>query len=509
MLPIPDYLIALTVVLVVIPSVFVILLRFALHTHLLSLGKRVRRLIHGQPRGKKPRIVEELERRFSDASRHLEQVNTGALIDQAYSHEKVVGISCDQIDYIGRIMPSLLLSFGLLGTFIGITINLLALSQTISQSDATDINTLVNQLQQPLEGMGIAFTTSLTAIFFSAVLTVINVAFNTGLAKNNLISYLEDYLDNIYQPSLAGQTRLDVLVQGMSNIFESFLARFGQTVREAVESSLREKVQEIADANTQVLKLAENSYNRFFQAASTIARSAEEFQLAAAQFTQVAQTFEHSQFPQKLSKATVDLTRTQSSFSESASMLSQSVQGMGVAMAELQRHGVKLVKLAEEISALRQSSLEVVKQHHHSQQALGKIIPQLQQGAQGFQSAIARLDQLEQRIASRSDSLSDVHAELAKLVSNVKSYTEGVSLGIQALGDRLDQSITQQANTDQHNYEIMRHNLEKVVNHLNNTNQEIAKISQKLTESNQIDGSTRITQDMTVGELVRRLSSER
>ncbi|NEO67687.1 MAG: hypothetical protein F6J98_48025, partial [Moorea sp. SIO4G2] len=305
------------------------------------------------------------------------------------------------------------------------------------------------------------------------------------------------------------EKRMDILVQGMSNIFESFLARFGHTVREAVESSLKEKVQEIADANIQVLKLAENSYNRFFQAASTIARSAEEFQLAAAQFTQVAQTFEHSQFPQKLSKATVDLTRTQSSFSESASMLSQSVQGMGVAMAELQRHGVKLVKLAEEISALRQSSLDVVKQHHHSQQALGKIIPQLQQGAQGFQSAIARLDQLEQRIASRSDSLSDVHAELAKLVSNVKSYTEGVSLGIQALGDRLDQSITQQANTDQHNYEIMRHNLEKVVNHLNNTNQEIAKISQKLNESNQIDGSTRITQDMTVGELVRRLSSER
>ncbi|NES86927.1 MAG: hypothetical protein F6K10_39505, partial [Moorea sp. SIO2B7] len=124
-------------------------------------------------------------------------------------------------------------------------------------------------------------------------------------------------------------------------------------------------------------------------------------------------------------------------------------------------------------------------------------------------SAIARLDQLEQRIVSRSDSLSDVQAELAKLVSNVKSYTEGVSLGIQALGDRLDQSLTQQANTDQHNYEIMRHNLEKVVNHLNNTNQEIAKISKKMIESNQVDGSTRITQDMTVGELVRRLSSER
>lgn len=164
--PVPGYLIFITLVLVVLPSISTIFLRLALYQHLLFLEEKVRRLISRQSPGQQPKILEELERRFRDASRNLDQVNTAALIDQVYSQEKVWGFTCEQIDYFCRILPNLLLAFGLLGTFLGITLNLAALSQTINQTNIRNVSNLVAELKKPLEGMSIAFTTSLTGLFF-------------------------------------------------------------------------------------------------------------------------------------------------------------------------------------------------------------------------------------------------------------------------------------------------------------------------------------------------------
>jgi len=83
---------------------------------------------------------------------------------------------------------------------LGITINLAGLSQTISQVEIADIQSLVEQLNQPLQGMGIAFVTSLVAVACSSLLIVINFFWNTTLAKSTLINNIEDYLDNIYLP---------------------------------------------------------------------------------------------------------------------------------------------------------------------------------------------------------------------------------------------------------------------------------------------------------------------
>lgn len=437
----PPYLVVVTVILVVLPSVAAIRLRFALHRHLVFLEERVRRLINQAERGNQPAIVEKLETRFKEASSNLEHVNTAALIDQVYSQEKVGSISCEQIDYFCRLLPNLLLAFGLLGTFLGITMNLSALSQTISQANTSDVNSLVSELQQPLQGMGIAFITSLIGLFFSAVLTVVNFLKNTSLAKYKLISCLEDYLDNIYQPTILGDTRIDKAVDRLVFEFKDFLGRFGTTVREAVESSLGAKIQQIVDANKQASDLARQVYSGFQESSGTISRGASDFHKSAnnfenavaammrttERFEHVAQTFERSQFPQKLSDATADLANTQRNFSDSASNLAESVASIKIALSEIQNYSQKLVHLGEEISSVNQTSIQVLKLHQSSQQSLGEIIPQLQQGAESYQSAVTTLDKLQQRITDRADSLDNVQVELTKLVETLKNHTEQVN----------------------------------------------------------------------------------
>ena len=451
----PPYLFLSIIAFVVFPSIVSICLRWALHKHLVFLEKRVRRLINRGEHGNQPKIITELETRFKEASRNVEQVNTVALIDQVYSQEKVLFISCEQINYFCHALPGLLLAFGLLGTFLGITINLSELSGKITQIDSNNVSSLSNlvqEIQKPLQGMGIAFTTSLAGISFSALLTGINVLKNTGIAKHRLVSAIEDYLDNIYLPKVQqGSHRLDKAVDRLVNEFGDFLSRFGTTVRDAVESSLGAKIQQIVDVNEKAGELARQVYNGFQESAGTIAHSTNQLQNAVSVFEnsvaimltnvekyqQTVEIFENSRFPRKLLEATAHLEQIQSNFSKSAISLANAAQPIEKAVNELQSSSKKVVSLGEEFSTLNQNSIQVLELHKNNQQSLSEIIPQLDRGAQHYQSAVTGLDNLLNQFKKQPDSLHDIQVDMSKLVNILKQHTQQVNQGIHTVSDLL------------------------------------------------------------------------
>jgi tetrahydromethanopterin S-methyltransferase subunit G len=428
--PLPPYLIFITVFLVVIPSLVTIFLRISLYRYLMNLTNKVQRLIKKESPGRQPIIVKTLENRFEQASKQLEQVNTGALIDQVYSQEKIKGLTCEQIDYLCRILPNLLLAFGLLGTFLGITINLSTLSQTINQANANDVSNLVTELKKPLEGMSIAFTTSLTGLFFSALLTLFNFIFNSGLAKYRLISSLEDYLDNIYLPEIQGDNRLDKIVNKMVSQQDVFLTNFGETVRKAVEQSMGKVAQQIADGNKETTDLAREVYQKFNAAAGTISSAANEFKHSITElnsssqiFKESAETFNQSQFSQKLLAATVDLSNIQQKFSESATSLSQTTEVIKRGLTEIQNCGQTLIKLAEEIKSTNKTSIKVLELHQNNQNLLSEIIPQLHEGANSYEKAINKLDDVDQRVGDKFNNFDQLITAMNQLLENVETYT--------------------------------------------------------------------------------------
>ncbi len=435
--PIPNYLIFLIIVLIISPAIAAIFLRIKLYQHLLFLQKRVIRLIKRDSGGKKPKIIEELERRFQKARNNLEQVNTAALIDQLYSREKIWIFTCEELDYLCRILPNLLLVFGLFGTFLGITINLTSLSATINQTNASDINSIVTELEKPLQGMSIAFTTSLIALIFSAILTVFNSIKNTSIAKYRLLSSLEDYLDNIYQPEIPGYTRLDIIVNRMVSQQDEFLSRFGITVKEAVESSMGNVATQIAKGNREATQLATQVYERFTEASGTISTAANTFDNAmealnrnAQIFKEAAETFETSNFPDKLSAATDDLANIQNKLSESADSLAKTMQ-------EIQHYSQELTTLATEIKSINQTSVEALELHQSNQKSLSEIIPQLNEGANSFAKATNKLDKLEKRIEQRADSLNGVIESLTQLLAYVKTHTNTVESSFDLLSQQI------------------------------------------------------------------------
>ncbi|MBD2346771.1 hypothetical protein [Anabaena subtropica] len=342
-------------------------------------------------------------------------------------------------------MPNLLLAIGLLGTFVGITLNLSQISKTINQISANNVNDLVSALNQPLEGMSIAFCTSLIGLFFSTSLTLFNWLKNTTFARNKLISSLEDYLDNVYQPQVQGDTRLDKIVNRMVSQQDRFLTRFGSTVRDAVEQSLGKVAEQIAQGNKEASDLAKEVYKRFYEAAGTISSAASKFddtidELNAKShiFKESAEIFERSQFPQNLSAATANLSGTQLKFSESAASLATTVKSFETVLIEIKSCNQELIKLGTEIQQLNQRSLQVLELHQSNQDVLKEVIPQLKQGANSFSRAINKLDKLEEKIANNADSFNNVEVALQQLLISVNQYTENANSGLLNVSDKLD-----------------------------------------------------------------------
>ena len=426
----PPYLLGFVLSLIVLTFI-TIFLRWGVYQHLIYLSSRVRGLIYDPNPTKKPRIVEEIELRCKESSPALEHMNTGALIDQVYSRYLLKN---EQIDYFCRFLPNLLLSLGLLGTFLGITMNLAELSQTINDFGVGSIDALVEQVQRPLQGMGVAFISSLTAVACSALLTVVNLLKNTSIAKYQLISALEDYIDNIYGPALNRRSPLDKAVDRLETLFGTFVSQFSVSVKEAVSSSLGESVDQITEGNRQANHLASQVYNRLMESSSSMMSG-------ATMFRESAQIFEKSQFANKLASSTDNLANTQRDLARSSSVLNQSTQALQLAIASLQTTSQETIHLSEEIAGLSKNSGQVLNLTQNNQTALSEVVGEMQQSAQIFHSVIKTLDTLQKRLATRTDRFVDVHSELYKLVETLKLFTEEMRGGMQTLGDRLVTSL--------------------------------------------------------------------
>jgi hypothetical protein len=333
----PAYLVVLAIIFVFFPTILGILARFFLYQHLTNSAKKISYLLEGNNRDRVPHILKKIEQRFQNINPATDEINTTAIIEGRYSQEecKILGLSfnCEAVAYFTRILPNLLLSFGLLGTFLGITINLTNLSQTITQVDLTDIGSLVAELNQPLQGMGIAFITSLIAIACSSLLTVLNLIWNTNLAKASLINYLEDYTDNFCLAQLQTVNPLELAINRFNDNCDLMLTNLGNSLENAVTKA----------------------FSKIEQSATT--------------FAQAANTLDSSRLPEQLSNATTDLAIAQNNFSQSSLVLQRSTQSFEHSLQGVQKTIRQLAILNDAVSHINLKYNTLVEINKQNQQA--------------------------------------------------------------------------------------------------------------------------------------------
>ncbi|MER2056619.1 MAG: MotA/TolQ/ExbB proton channel family protein [Clostridia bacterium] len=185
------------------------------------------------------------------------------------------GLSCPVEDYINtrtvatipgnaslsELIPSLLTSLGILGTFIGLTRGLTGL-------DMTDANTLMNGIPVLLDGMKAAFVTSLAGISCSLLFSMTNrtIQGNSYRAIDRFILVFSENtehkaLDMDYQIVLQGNDR--------NRLLSSVTTGLSDTISDVVHNVVSEAVNPVTEAMEQYMRAAAEQQTESLQTAVT------------------------------------------------------------------------------------------------------------------------------------------------------------------------------------------------------------------------------------------------
>ena len=136
------------------------------------------------------------------SSMQLSATSTRSILDS-------VGTRIEEAREITRYIVSLLIFLGLLGTFYGLATTVPALVETIRSLAPQDgesgfevFNRLMGGLESQLEGMGIAFSSSLLGLAGSLVVGLLELF--AGHGQNRFYRELEEWLSSITRISFAG-----------------------------------------------------------------------------------------------------------------------------------------------------------------------------------------------------------------------------------------------------------------------------------------------------------------
>lgn len=130
-----------------------------------------------------------------------------------------IGTRMDEGREMGKYIGNLLVFLGLLGTFWGLLQTVNAVADTISglatQGGAAEdaIGQLINNLREPLSGMGTAFSSSLFGLGGSLIIGFLDL--QAGRAQNRFYSDLEDWLSGMSSVTIGGGARSDYLGTGL------------------------------------------------------------------------------------------------------------------------------------------------------------------------------------------------------------------------------------------------------------------------------------------------------
>jgi hypothetical protein len=186
-------------------------------------------------------------------------VNTQALIEKNLFQEKVwmAGVFRAPIGNVSKMLgylPSFTIILGVLGTFIGLTMSMFAMQNTLlslggsTSAGNLSVDSIVAAISSPFKGMSTAFITSIAGIGTAFLLNLLQAGFLSGghsihYLTGKLFSECETLLDHQFETHLSSEKPHDsferILDRLASKIGESFQSTIGDFSRDMVHFTER------------------------------------------------------------------------------------------------------------------------------------------------------------------------------------------------------------------------------------------------------------------------------
>ena len=263
--------IVIVVILLVFIAAFVINLLIKIQYY--KLSKQINNRQNRRAGTFKDEMLNEIVQDYKVAGEiNNNNVNTQAIIEKNLTEH--LKLSSFGETFVRKSM-SMLITLGLLGTFIGLTISVSELVNVLLQdigSASLDWNEILVRLAAAAKGMGAAFTTSLVGLFGSVILNFALIAIDCEEQKRSLMIDVEEYLDNNVAVLIAKDKETEYTM--MNRILKDTFVEFGSKI----EMTLKDTVDSFADKLTNVVmdvsvssQALDTTVERFDSAISTLA----------------------------------------------------------------------------------------------------------------------------------------------------------------------------------------------------------------------------------------------
>ena len=235
--------------------------------------------------------------------------------------------------------PALLISLGLLGTFVGLTIALMDIGQVLRPGlPPAEISSALGEILNP---MGTAFQSSLLGLAFSLLIMFNNQIRGWTTVIENLELDLSHFFDiqlvklqqrdpnqglSPVRKEMAGVVQgLDAFQKKIEATAESFADRLIHTVDQAVERTIGARLDELHNQNLVMAEDARQAVMRMGDMANRLSEAGQDFVAAAAAFrdTDFATVLHDS--VQRMFENQESLTRTTESLCERMGLLRESL----------------------------------------------------------------------------------------------------------------------------------------------------------------------------------------
>jgi hypothetical protein len=396
----------------------VAVIRIVLRKDLENLISQAKKLISERDVTLKHPIIQEAEKRIDTYENRADKFNASVIIDQIYSRNKLGIASRDSWDFMCRSFPNVLISLGLLGTFVGITSNLSSIQGILRNSTGTT-EQITAQLQEPLNGMATAFGSSLIALVCGIALTFVNLFFNTTVAKYRFLSLLEDYL-NSKAPSTPTGAFLTEIQGSLRSFRQEMVSIFKNEIAQAIGNSFTSQIAQITEENRRLTANLNSLVTGFRDSATQISDSSFAFQYAAG-------ILSSSELPSSIDNFSVTIEKVTSVFEETSSSIANSSKQFQEATQKLDAHSENSIGLYQTLSELIQIT-------QSNQETLLQAMPTIQKETEVLVSTVdlirviqSNLEESANNFDAKSKDSILIKDELIKLTKNVKSLTEKIT----------------------------------------------------------------------------------
>ena len=201
-------------------------------------------------------FVTSARTRYRRAAECIEDVDAQAIAAGELSSYEALRIwkwriSIGALSEIVSSAPGVFITIGLLGTFLGLALNLNELSNILSVgsgASSASPGDLVDRMSGILGPMSTAFVSSLGGVFFSLLFWLVGLVMGANRFEINSEALLIAYLEQIVQADCNRFSLVRASVERMELCLAEFMSNFGERVGSAIDSAMSQKIDEVFNA---------------------------------------------------------------------------------------------------------------------------------------------------------------------------------------------------------------------------------------------------------------------